>query len=810
VFASAVLRPLAARLARHSLVAAVVAPVVALVAFSGYVVAEKLESYRRSADVLAMVRVARNAHSLARELENERTLSALYLGTGRQSWQSELEDQRRLTDERAEDFRVLVLSPRPPPALGAGPTDLGLGRLEDFRAGVDGDARVQQVMEGYGTLIGTMLGTANKLSVSELANLVSAYMDLGNVKDRVARARSVGSTWLLKGRTDPELLQLLASARAELQAFLQSFRDHAAPDNAALFEQVVGTDLPARLDALHHKALAGRLSMTDAEAWHRSHLDLTGAIAEVEEALADELDRRIQNDLRSAQVTFYAVLGVVVVLVGFSLETLRRSERRAAIAEEEARKLFRAVEQSPVSVLITDLSGLIEYVNPAFTRMTGFTREEVLGHNPRLLRSPLTPDSVYQEMWAQIRAGNEWRGDIVNQRRDGTVYWEHMTIAPVKEADGRVDSFIAIKEDVTEVRSLRQALEREHANVRRVLEGIHDGIALTDAEGRFQYANPPLLEQFGPVEGKVAGDLFETSPPSPSETSRRQEWRSRRSGRTYDVTSTWVHNPDSSLSLLQVFHDITARKQAEEAVNDAREAAELANRAKTEFLATMSHELRTPLNAIIGFSEIIERQLLGPVGTDQYQDYARDINESGRHLLQLINDILDVARLDVGRVTLREDRMAPAACIRACLGMVSERAVAGGIELAADLPDDLPFLWADERRVKQVLVNVLGNAVKFTPRGGLVRVAARAESEGLHITVTDNGIGIAAPDIAKVMAPFGQADSSMARRYDGSGLGLPLSRKLMELHGGSLSLESRLGAGTAVTLRFPADRLRPA
>lgn len=803
------MRGLADTLTRHSLVAAVVAPMVALVAFSSYVVADKLESYRKSADLLATVEIARTAHSLARELESERTLSALFLGTNRQSWRSELDDQRRLTDERADALRARMLAPKAPSVLGAGRMIPGWGQLEQFRAGVDGNASVHRVMENYGGLIGAMLGTSSSLSGNGIGNLVSAFVDLGNVKDRVAQARSIGATWLLKGRTDPELLQLLASARAELRAFLQSFRSHASPDDTVEFNRTVAATLLERIDTLHRKALAGKLTTADAEAWHRGHLDLTGAIANVEGTLAARLDERVQDNMRSAQMAFYAVLSVVVVLVGFSVETLRRSERRASIAEDEARKLFRAVEQSPVSILITDLVGRIEYVNPAFTRMTGFGRDDVLGHNPRLLRSPLTPDTLYRDMWQRIGAGNEWRGEIVNQRRDGTVYWEHMTVAPVKGPDGKVDSFIALKEDVTEVRSLRQALEREHANLRRVLEGIHDGIALTDLEGRFEYVNPALLEQFGSLEGKRAGDLFDIERPPLSEPTHRQEWRSRRSGRTFDVAATWVHNSDSTISLLRVFHDITARKQVEDAINDAREAAELANRAKTEFLATMSHELRTPLNAIIGFSEIIESELLGPVGTAQYRAYAHDIHESGQHLLQLINDILDMARLDVGRVVLHEECLAPSALIRACAGMVGERAHAGGVHLRVDLPEGLPLLWADEGRVKQVLVNVLGNAVKFTPTGGHVMVAAQAGADGLAITVSDTGIGIAPRDLAKVMAPFGQADSSMARRFEGSGLGLPLSRKLMDLHGGQLRLESRLGTGTIVTLHFPAGRLRP-
>ncbi|MBX9635672.1 MAG: nitrate- and nitrite sensing domain-containing protein [Magnetospirillum sp.] len=689
------------KLARYRLAAAIMAPMLALVAFSGYVVFEKLEGYRESADLLLAAQVARTTHDLARELENERSLVALYLGTNRETWRSELDDQRALTDVRTAELRSLLMTPKVAFLFGRTRGDLGLGTLDGLRAGVDGDGDLHGMLDGYNSMISGLIVSSSRVGGRDLANLIAAYMDLGHVKDRIARERSIGSTWLLQGRRDPELVTMFVEAHAEQEAFLQSFRGHASMHQLQLFDQLVGRSILVELDHLHDRALSGKLSAADSTAWHHAHVAATDKITRASETLAGEMEAQIQSNLRSAQITFYLVVAGVVALVTFSLETLRRSERRATIAEEEARKLFRAVEQSPVSVMISDIGGQIEYVNPAFTRMTGFERDEVLGNNPRLLRSPLTPQSVYDDLWRVIGAGHDWRGEIVNQRRDGTVYWEQMTIAPVKGSDGKVCNYIAVKED------------------------------------------------------------------------------------------------------------ITTRKQAEEAVNTAREAAELANRAKSEFLATMSHELRTPLNAIIGFSEIIEQELLGPVGQSQYSDYARDINDSGKHLLQLINDILDVARLEVGRVTLREEQVDPANVVRACLGMVRERAEAGKVTLNAPPNADLPFLWADERRVKQALVNVLANAVKFTPVGGQVGVAVQTDQNGLDFVISDTGIGIAPEDLAKVMAPFGQVDSGMARRYEGSGLGLPLSRNLMELHGGILSLNSTLGTGTAVTLHFPAERLRP-
>ncbi len=236
--------------------------------------------------------------------------------------------------------------------------------------------------------------------------------------------------------------------------------------------------------------------------------------------------------------------------------------------------------------------------------------------------------------------------------------------------------------------------------------------------------------------------------------------------------------------------------------------AEAANRAKSEFLATMSHELRTPLNAIIGFSEIIKTETFGPVGSVKYRGYAEDIHQSGQHLLDLINDILDLSRVEAGEDELREEHLDIPTVIESVLRLVRQRAEKGGLQLEWELPDDLPLLYADERKVKQILINLMSNAIKFTDPGGKVRFTAwcRADS-GFVFQIVDTGIGIAAKDIPKALSQFGQIDSDLDRKYEGTGLGLPLTKALAEMHGGCLTLQSEVGVGTTVTLRFPATRI---
>jgi signal transduction histidine kinase len=261
----------------------------------------------------------------------------------------------------------------------------------------------------------------------------------------------------------------------------------------------------------------------------------------------------------------------------------------------------------------------------------------------------------------------------------------------------------------------------------------------------------------------------------------------------------------------ELWTEVAQRQRTETDLRAAKEQAESSNRAKSEFLAAVSHELRTPLNAIIGFSSLLSGEAAVKLTEEKTRGYAIDIHHSGTHLLSLINDILDLSKAEVGRVDVNDTLVDLHALIPASLSTVSPRADTAGIRLAMDIPPDLPSLYADERKLNQILLNLLSNAVKFTPDGGTVSVAAAEDSDGgLTITVADTGIGIASDDIERVFEPFVQIDSSLARKYEGTGLGLALSRRWAHLHGGSLLLESDLGAGTRAKIRFPKERVRAA
>ncbi len=256
--------------------------------------------------------------------------------------------------------------------------------------------------------------------------------------------------------------------------------------------------------------------------------------------------------------------------------------------------------------------------------------------------------------------------------------------------------------------------------------------------------------------------------------------------------------------------DVTELKRAADALDLAREKAEEANRVKSEFLANMSHELRTPLNAVIGFSEIMKDELFGPLDP-QYREYAASIHASGRHLLDLINDVLDLSKIEAGRFEIAAEETDLAALLHECKVLLQERMQSAGLHGRYEIPDDLPPMELDERRVKQVVLNLLSNAIKFTPPGGSVTLrAGRREDGGVSISVIDTGIGMSADEIPRALAKFGQIDGELSRAHDGTGLGLPIAKSLIEMHEGRLEITSEKGKGTEMRIWLPASRVAAA
>ncbi len=262
--------------------------------------------------------------------------------------------------------------------------------------------------------------------------------------------------------------------------------------------------------------------------------------------------------------------------------------------------------------------------------------------------------------------------------------------------------------------------------------------------------------------------------------------------------------------LLIVGSDISERKRQEAELLASKDAADIANRAKSEFLANMSHELRTPLNAVLGFSEIIKNQIHGPIAEEKYVEYAGDIHASGSHLLDIINDILDLSKIEAGKLEVQESDVNFADVLSNCFRLIAPRAREAGVILRSVVSDDLPDIIADERLIRQILLNLLSNAVKFTPKGGEIVIRAARMPDGSFVfSVSDTGIGMDEEGIMRAMKPFGQVDSSLSRKHQGSGLGLPLVAAFAERQQATFTLVSAVGQGTTATVTFPADKVCP-
>ncbi len=353
---------------------------------------------------------------------------------------------------------------------------------------------------------------------------------------------------------------------------------------------------------------------------------------------------------------------------------------------------------------------------------------------------------------------------------------------------------------------------------RAIIEGMQAGVIALDTANNIVELNPAAERMFevrsAAVVGKPAQHVFAEQPEiiewltvSREVTIRGTLW-SHGAQRDFDIRTMLLYDRRRHAGRLITFYDISKLARAEREAEEAKELAEAANRAKSEFLAQMSHELRTPLNAIIGFSEIMSRQMLGPLNNPQYLEYTSDINDSATHLLRLITDILDLSKIEAGRLELCEETVDVGQIIESSLTLVEERAADGGIAIEARVARNLPKLRADGCKVKQVVINLLSNAVKFTRSGGKIVISAEVRAAGrLAISVADSGVGIKAQDLDRIMRPFEQVDGALDRNYQGTGLGLPLSKALVELHGGSFELTSEVEVGTTVTAYFPADRV---
>jgi two-component system sensor histidine kinase/response regulator len=572
------------------------------------------------------------------------------------------------------------------------------------------------------------------------------------------------------------------------------------------------------------------------------------------------------------------LVGVIGLRLGtqqFRRQLAERARIEAALRDSEER--YRVlVEQSPTSIVITDLNGTIEYVNPKFTQVTGYSAEEAIGQNPRILKSGEMSPAQYKDLWDTVLSGREWRGELHNRRKDGVLYWESASISAIRDSRGRIVRLLAVKEDITErkaaeaaereQRSLAEALrdtvadlnstlefdsvlERILFNVGRVVPHDEANIMLISGDdayvcqSRGKTPRPVLVASLRISETAHLRQMMETGAPLIiSDVSTQASWRERPESRwirSYlsvpirakgetvgfinldsatpnffteahaarlaifaDQAATAVHN---ARLYQQAQTELAERRRIEAELQQAKEAAEAASQAKGAFLANMSHELRTPLNAILGFTQLLARD--DNLTPDQ-RDNLATIQRSGQHLLTLINDVLDMSKIEAGRMALRPENFDLRHMLNDLEEMFRLRATNKHLLLDFDLTPDLPrYIYADEGKLRQVLINLLGNAVKFTVVGG-VALRAAYHPDRLSIEVEDSGPGLTAEELTQIFRPFVQVASSQ-KAHEGTGLGLSISYEFVRLMGGELRVSSVPDHGSVFSFDIPVT-LSPA
>ena len=508
------------------------------------------------------------------------------------------------------------------------------------------------------------------------------------------------------------------------------------------------------------------------------------------------------------------------------------SYRRAfdLLAESEAR-YRNAAESGSDWAWETDTEHRISWISPHYVDASPMPVAKILGKR----RWEFAAEGPDAPLWRRHRDDLDQRRPFRDLRfpmagADGSARHILVSGQPVYGANGKFIGYRGLGRDVTKETEAQRQAQVAEGRLDAAIESMNDGFALFDAGDRLVRINKKLSEltrehgdlfQLGSsyeqiLRGFAERGMFQGSPAAVEEfvVERLKSHRNPPNEMEYATAKgNWLRvaeTPTADGGVVVVYGNITQRRRAEETLRMAAEEAEAANQAKSEFLANMSHELRTPLNAIIGFAEIIGSEILGPVGNARYSGYAKDIHASGTHLLEVINQVLDMSKIEAGRFDLNEEEVDVGELLGGVARLMESMVAAGGLTLTAKFPGPPPGLTADRRGLRQIAINLLSNAVKFTPKGGRIELEARIEDNGgLSIAVRDTGIGIAEHDIALALTPFGQIDNAMTRDHPGTGLGLPIVKALMELHGGSFELISALGKGTTATARFPARRVTP-
>lgn len=510
--------------------------------------------------------------------------------------------------------------------------------------------------------------------------------------------------------------------------------------------------------------------------------------------------------------------------IGIAIKTAieKKEMIRLKIETEEKLKILSlAVEQNPASIMITDINGTIEHVNPKFTSLTGYSLEEVIGSNPRILKSGTTSPEEYKHIWEVITSGREWRGEFRNRKKNGEFYFESAVIVPITDEKGKITHFLAVKEDITERKRMEEKLAWEQYLMHSLLDNIPDQIYFKDLESRFLRINKSLASVFGlddPISalGKTDNDFFSKEHASQAYKNEQEIIRTGKPIVGIEEKETWPDRSPKWISTTKmplrdakgeiigtfgISRDITEQKKMQDELVLSKEKAEESNRLKSAFLHNISHEIRTPLNAIIGFSTFLANSELT---IDKRKDFINIINTSNDQLLSIISGIIAMATLDAGQEQIVEKKTDINQILQQVYQQFLLNKVSDEVTFSyhPSLPNELAVVLTDPVKLMQVLVNLVENALKFTHKGH-VRFGYTLIKNALHFFVEDTGIGIAEEMHEIIFERFRQVDNSATRRYGGTGLGLALSKGYVELLGGNIKLTSACGKGSVFSFNLP-------
>ncbi|WP_456461139.1 PAS domain-containing hybrid sensor histidine kinase/response regulator [Lutibacter sp.] len=547
--------------------------------------------------------------------------------------------------------------------------------------------------------------------------------------------------------------------------------------------------------------------------------------------------KRVERDIKKHETISYILLGVINILIVIIIvistisffkiknkiilqfEELKIAKEKAEEKERENRKLSVAVNQSASVIVITDIEGNIEYSNPKFTEVTGYSAKEVLGKNLRILKTNYHSKKFYAKMWQVIKSGNTWKGVFRNKSKKGKVFWEQATITPIKDVNNNIINFLSIKEDITESKKTMLTLKESERNLIEAQKIAKIGSFNLNLKTMLAKTsnNFDTITEFNLGE-KTFAVWREITHPDDAQNNQKVLEKCIKENEKFDLEYRiitkktkkikWIHGlgeviykDGEPVNFVGTIQDITERKQIEQELLKAKKEAEEGNRLKTEFLNNMSHEIRTPMNGIIGFSEMLTEENI----TEAKRKYFINIiQNSGKQLLQIIDDILEISKLGTKQVKVIETKVCLNDVLLELFSVFDIKAKENNtpLYLKKSLSNEKSTVLIDKTKLIKILSNLLENALKFTNKG-FIEIGYYLENEILKIYVKDTGVGIDSKNQKRIFDRFSQGDHKLSKKAGGLGLGLSIAKENTELLGGKISVQSKKGEGSTFIISIP-------